>query len=234
MSELLKLNVNEHTEKKGQLTYLSWAWAWAKVLELDPLAEWEAIEYARADGTIAPCMYLPDGTVMVKTRVTLKGKTRYCTLPVMDNKNAALKNPDARKISDAIMRCMTKAISMHGLGLYIYAGEDLPESEAAETPAPAPTPEKKRTGVAQDVLDTTPALPPETTEQLDHLARIVKEDFDAYGAQAAFERIDAEKLDNVEKIYLSTKLDSTTRNKIKAYSIAFHSTKPNSTWRAGA
>ena len=69
---------------------------------------------------------------MVKTIVTIKGKTRSCQLPVMDNKNNAVKSPDARKISDAIMRCMTKAISMHGLGLYIYAGEDLPEQ--IETP----------------------------------------------------------------------------------------------------
>jgi hypothetical protein len=60
-------------------------------------------------------------------------------LPVMDHKNNALKSPDARKVSDAIMRCMTKAISMHGLGLYIYAGEDLPEGEEPERPAPKAT-----------------------------------------------------------------------------------------------
>jgi hypothetical protein len=68
-------------------------------------------------------------TAMVHTSVTIKGLRRECMLPVMDNKNNAVKLPDSRKISDAIMRCMTKAISMHGLGLYIYAGEDLPEPE---------------------------------------------------------------------------------------------------------
>lgn len=133
MSTLLAINVNEHTEKKGGLTYLSWAWAWAKVLEIDPDADWEAIEYAGPDGTMNPCMFLPDGSAMVKTTVTINGKAKRCTLPVMDHKNNAIKNPDARKISDAIMRCMTKAISMHGLGLYIYAGEDVPQVEAEES-----------------------------------------------------------------------------------------------------
>lgn len=135
MSELLKINVNEHTEKKNGLTYLSWAWAWAEVLKIDPDADWEAVEYVKyTDDPFKhpesiPCMILPDGSAMVKTRVTIKGKTKACLLPVMDHRNKAIKNPDAFAINTAIMRCMTKAISMHGLGLYIYAGEDLPESD---------------------------------------------------------------------------------------------------------
>jgi hypothetical protein len=123
MSELLKINVSAHTEKKGQLTYLSWAWAWAEVLKIDPAASWNVIEYAGL-----PCMILPDGSAMVRVYVTIKGDTKSCVLPVMDNRNNAIKNPDARKISDAIMRCLAKAVAMHGLGLYIYAGEDLPEA----------------------------------------------------------------------------------------------------------
>ena len=122
MSELLLVNVNEHTEKKGQLTYLSWAWAWAEVLKYDPLATWSAIEF---NGL--PFVVLPDNTAMVKTEVTIKGVTRSCWLPAMDNKNKAIQAPDAFQINTAIVRCMTKAIAMHGLGLYIYAGEDLPE-----------------------------------------------------------------------------------------------------------
>lgn len=132
--ELLTLNVNEHTERKGQLTYLSWAWAWAEVLKHDEAATWELVEYPNPDGTTSPCMWIGD-TAMVKTIVTINGKPRACQLPVMDNKNNAVKNPDARKISDAIMRCMTKAISMHGLGLYIYAGEDLPQDIETEEQA---------------------------------------------------------------------------------------------------
>lgn len=132
MSELLKINVNEHAEKKNGLTYLSWAWAWAEVLKIDPGARWHATEYSDERGCARPCMYLPDGSAMVKTEVTIKGETKVCLLPVMDHRNKAIKNPDAFAINTAIMRCMTKAISMHGLGLYIYAGEDLPEGEEPE------------------------------------------------------------------------------------------------------
>lgn len=134
MLELLSLNVNERTEKKNGLTYLSWAWAWAEVLKIDQAAEWEAVEYPMADGTLAPCMYMQNGTAMVKTKVTIKGKTRSCMLPVMDHRNKAIAQPDSFAVNTAIMRCMTKAISMHGLGLYIYAGEDLPQADTPESP----------------------------------------------------------------------------------------------------
>ena len=124
MSELLKLNVNDHVEKKNGLSYLSWAWAWAEVLKLDPQATWEAQE---RDGI--PCVLLPDGSALVKVAVTIKGHSKTCLLPVMNNRNQAIKNPDAFAINTAIVRCLTKCIAMHGLGLYIYAGEDLPESD---------------------------------------------------------------------------------------------------------
>ena len=127
MSELLKINVNDHTERKGNLTYLSWAWAWAEVLKIDPAASWVAHEWADR-----PAMFLPDGSAMVKVSVTVKGDTKLCVLPIMDNRNRAIQNPDAFAINTAIMRCLTKAIAMHGLGLYIYAGEDLPEAEKKE------------------------------------------------------------------------------------------------------
>jgi len=126
MSELLKINVNEHTEKKGQLTYLSWAWAWAEVLKIDPAATWEAHEF----GGMPVCV-MPDTTAMTKVSVTIKGDRKTCWLPVMDNRNKAIQGPDAFQINTAIMRCLAKAIAMHGLGLYIYAGEDLPEQDFA-------------------------------------------------------------------------------------------------------
>lgn len=129
MSELLKINVNDHVEKKNNLSYLSWAWAWAEVLKYDPAATWVVHQYG-PPGNEQPCMWIGD-TAMVHTSVTIKGLRRECLLPVMDNRNNAVKSPDARKISDAIMRCMTKAIAMHGLGLYIYAGEDLPQDDAS-------------------------------------------------------------------------------------------------------
>jgi hypothetical protein len=132
MSELLKINVNQHVEKKNGLTYLSWAWAWAEVLKIDPQARWEAHEW---NGL--PAMFLPDGSAMVKVSVTLKDDAKTCVLPVMDHRNKAIKNPDAFAINTATMRCLAKAISMHGLGLYIYAGEDLPEADTTQADAEA-------------------------------------------------------------------------------------------------
>jgi hypothetical protein len=127
MSELLKINVNDHVEKKGNLSYLSWAWAWAEVLKIDPGAQWTAHEWDNS-----PIMVLQNGTAMVKVSVEIKGDIKTCILPVMDNRNKAIVDPDAFAVNSAIMRCLTKAIAMHGLGLYIYAGEDLPESEKVE------------------------------------------------------------------------------------------------------
>lgn len=127
MSELLKINVNGHLEKKGNLSYLSWAWAWAEVLKIDPSARWTAHEWDNN-----PVMYLRNGTAMVKVSVEIKGDIKTCILPVMDNRNKAIVDPDAFAVNTAIMRCLAKAIAMHGLGLYIYAGEDLPEAEKAE------------------------------------------------------------------------------------------------------
>ena len=127
MSELLKINVNGHLEKKGNLSYLSWAWAWAEVLKVDSAARWTAHEWDNS-----PVMVLRNGTAMVKVSVEIKGDIKTCILPVMDNRNKAIVDPDAFAVNTAIMRCLAKAIAMHGLGLYIYAGEDLPEAEKAE------------------------------------------------------------------------------------------------------
>lgn len=131
MSDLLKINVNDHTEKKNGLTYLSWAWAWAEVLKIDPQATWQATEYG-PQGSEVPFMQLSDGSCMVRVSVSIKGHSKTCLLPVMNHRNQAIKNPDAFAVNTAIMRCLAKAISMHGLGLYIYAGEDLPEDDKPE------------------------------------------------------------------------------------------------------
>jgi hypothetical protein len=126
IENLLKTNVNEHTEKKNGLTYLSWAWAWAEALKADSSA-WYKIEMFGDK-----CYMDINGTAMVFVTVTMYGKPMTCQLPVMDYRNKAIPNPDAFAVNTAIMRCMTKALSLHGLGLYIYAGEDLPEGESDE------------------------------------------------------------------------------------------------------
>lgn len=123
VENLLKTNVNEHTEKKNNLTYLSWAWAWAEALKADNKATYKVEMF---DGK---CYMDINGTAMVWVTVTMFEKPMTCQLPVMNYKNQAIVNPDAFAVNTAIMRCMTKALSLHGLGLYIYAGEDLPEDE---------------------------------------------------------------------------------------------------------
>lgn len=116
--ELRKINVNENTEKKGRFTYLSWAWAVDQLLQLDPMATWEYKE---------PMKF--GDTMMVFCTVTAFGKNMTAQLPVMNNQNKSMINPDSFAVNTAMQRCLAKAIALHGLGLYIYAGEDLPEDE---------------------------------------------------------------------------------------------------------
>lgn len=124
---LNSINVNEHTEKKNGLTYLSWAWAWAKVKEHYPDATYTIYENAQG------LNYHTDGrTCWVKTGVTIEGVEHIEYLPVMDYRNASipLDKVTSFDVNKAIQRSLTKAVARHGLGLYIYAGEDLPESES--------------------------------------------------------------------------------------------------------
>ena len=124
VTDLLALNVNDHTEKKNNLTYLSWAWAWAETLKADQKATYKVEMFGDK------CYMDINGTAMVWVTVTVFDKPMTCQLPVMDHRNKAIPNPDAFQVNTAIMRCMTKALALHGLGLYIYAGEDIPEVEA--------------------------------------------------------------------------------------------------------
>jgi hypothetical protein len=127
IANLLKTNVNDHTEKKANLTYLSWAWAWAEAIKADPKATFKVEMFGDK------CFMDINGTAMVWVTVTIFDKPMTCQLPVMDHRNKAIQNPDAFQVNTSIMRCMTKALSLHGLGLYIYAGEDLPQGEEPQS-----------------------------------------------------------------------------------------------------
>lgn len=123
---LSAINVNEHVEKKGQLSYLSWTWAWQTLMDNYPESTVEYLEHKN----------YADNTFEIGCKVTVRegdsALTRECWLPVMDNRNNAVQSPNARQISDTRQRCLTKCIALHGLGLYIYAGEDLPEAKKEE------------------------------------------------------------------------------------------------------
>ena len=134
--ELNNINVNDKTEKKNGLTYLSWAWACGEVKKLHPDATYTVYEdeYGR--------FYHSDGrTCWVKTGVTVNGIEHIEYLPVMDYKNKSIPAEAVTSfdVNKAIQRSLTKACARHGLGLYIYAGEDLPENEE---PKEEPTPQK--------------------------------------------------------------------------------------------
>jgi hypothetical protein len=120
-TELNKINVSANIEKKGNLSYLSWTYAVETLLTNDPTATWEFSEPK----------YIGE-TVMVFCTVHAMGKSMTMHLPVMDNRNNAVKNPDSRKISDAMMRCLVKCIACFGIGLYIYSGEDVPHDTQEE------------------------------------------------------------------------------------------------------
>src|SRR6185295_999635 len=118
--KLAAINVNDKVEKKNKFSYLSWAWAVDKLLREDPTANW----------TYANPVTFPDGTMMVACTVTAFGIGRQMQLPVINHAHKPIATPNAFDITTSMQRCLVKAIALHGLGLYLYAGEDLPpESE---------------------------------------------------------------------------------------------------------
>ena len=120
------IDVSAKSEKKGMFTYLSWAWAVRELLRVAPDATWEVHEWGM-EGNRQPYMQTEAGC-FVKVSVTVNGVTREQVHPVLDNRNKPIKTPDAFQVNTSIQRCLAKAIALHGLGLYIFAGEDLPDN----------------------------------------------------------------------------------------------------------
>lgn len=156
--KLAMVDVSGHIEKKQNLSYLSWPFAVDQLMRHDPQANWEFH---------APEMY--GETMMISCTVTAFGKPIKMHLPVMDHRNQAVKNPDAFVVNKNMMRCLVKAIACHGLGISIYAGEDLPldedgnvvkpaqKAKAPAKPAPAPEHIEGKQGPWQLKVDVTPA-----------------------------------------------------------------------------
>lgn len=190
---LRAINVNAHTEKKNNLTYLSWAWAVDQLLMQDPAATWsygEPVQFGE--------------TLMVFCTVNAFGKSMTSQLPVMDYRNKAIPNPDSMAVNTAMQRCLAKAIALHGLGLYIFAGEDVPEDDKVQAPK-AITP----TAGAMENLDE------ESQQFIKDLAMDIIGDVagghieDAYGKTTT--------LLNEEKLAVWSLLDSKTRSTLKKH-----------------
>ena len=192
---LLKKNVNEHVEKKNGLSYLSWAWAWAEALKADPKA------FFRVEMFDCKCYMEINGTAMVFVTVTMFDKPMTCQLPVMDYRNKAIPNPDAFAVNTAIMRCMTKALALHGLGLYLYSGEDVPEEGRSVVITPT-----------QGAMDN---IPQEELQYLQEMAVDLIATCEQGDPKAAWERLEGENLDAEQKIALWTLLPSKVRAALK-------------------
>jgi hypothetical protein len=180
---LFEIDVAKYVEKKGQFDYLSWPYAVAQLRLADPQAQWEV---KRFDGL--PYL-ITDLGVFVEVAVTVQGVALSQIHPVLDAKNRPILAPTSFDINTSIQRCLVKAIALHGLGLSIYAGEDLPLAEA-EAPAPVkvasfPPPAEKKTGDA-----ITPA-------QVRYIERLIEESGTA--RQKVLDYFGIERLEDIAK-----------------------------------
>ena len=205
-ADLRQINVNSHIEKKNGLSYLSWAWAVDQLLQLDEEACWEYGE-PRQFGT----------SLMVFCTVKAFGKHRTAQLPVMDYHNRAIPNPDAFSVNTAMQRCLAKAISLHGIGLYIYGGEDIPmpeikeAKEVKESSLIITEPKDKITPIA-GALDHFSLEEKDLLQTIaDKVTALVKDKELLEATQIC------ESLTNDEKVGLWSLLDSKTRGALKKY-----------------
>jgi len=196
-AEIRKVNVNEHIEQKNGLNYLSWAWAVDQLLQLDSAATWSYGEPVRFGDTL-----------MVFCTVKAFGKEMTAQLPVMDYRNKAIANPDAMSVNTAMQRCLAKAIALHGLGLYIYTGEDLPQEDVVEKTKVEPP--------KQSIIPTAGAMDNMDEEQklfIDDCAKNITAHFEANDNFNMLQ--DYNSLDNEEKVAVWSLLGSKVRSTIK-------------------
>ena len=172
--ELSKIDVNKHVEKKGQFSYLSWPFAVSQLRQFDPTATWRV---ERFDGL--PYL-MTDLGVFVEVAVCVKGIALSQIHPVLDSKNRPILAPNSFDINTSIQRCLVKAIALHGLGLYLYSGEDLPlagdEPKADDKPVVVPI-AAPTTPPAPATITTlpTPRGDTITPAQVNYINRLIKE-----------------------------------------------------------
>ena len=210
-AQIRKINLNTHIEKKNGLSYLSWAWAVDQLLMLDSEASWEYGEPRRFGKTL-----------MVFCTVTAFGKRRTAQLPVMDFYNRAISNPDAYQVNTAMQRCLAKAISLHGIGLYIYAGEDVPQDIQMEDEIQAISKESK---IDQPVLPPQNKITPiagamdSFTKDEQDLLNLIAENLTHLTETEELEEANHiyQSLSNEEKTAVWSLMASKTRSTIKKY-----------------
>lgn len=204
--QLSEINVNDHVEQKGRFKYLSWTWAVSELRKACPTATWEVIKFNGLPYCETKTGYF------VEVAVTVEGITLSQIHPVLDNSNKTIPVPSAFQINTSIQRCLVKAIALHGLGLYIYAGEDLPDADKdnVETDKPAsPFLAVNLPASPYDPLDE------ESTKFIDELSIEIADLHKSGMIDEAFNK--SSNLDPAEKSYLWTLLDSKVRSALKAH-----------------
>lgn len=210
---LLAINVDEHIEKKNNLSYLSWAWAWIEALKADPAASYVIgmFEEHGPNGQKKTVPYMSiNGTAMVSVTATLFGKPMTCLLPVMDYKNKAIPNPDAFAVNTAIMRCLVKALALHGLGMKLYAGEDIPKKDEQSGKKGTGPIHSPRDGIGEDLEE-------DVKSHLTDLALHIRELVEAGEVEEAVKVLEDEKMDSEQKTYAWNQMPAHVRSKIKNF-----------------
>lgn len=174
-AEMAKINVTAHVEKKGQFSYLSWPFAVTELGKIDPTATWEVRRFDGMPYCKTDCGYF------VEVAVTCKGVIKSQIHPVLDSRNKPIQAPTAFDINTSIQRCLVKAIALHGLGLYIYAGEDLPDGEPPKDDKP-----KSSKSVAQNCWDE---LREDQKKEVQTVADCVIAEFENKGASASLDML---------------------------------------------
>ncbi|MBK9160409.1 MAG: DUF1071 domain-containing protein [Nitrosomonadales bacterium] len=207
-AELAKINVNEHIERKGQFSYLSWPFAVAQLRQFDATATWEV---KRFDGL----PYLATDTgCYVEVSVTVRSITLSQIHPVLDSKNRPLLTPSAFDINTSIQRCLVKAIALHGLGLYIYAGEDLPDEQNDPKTPSQPSPSSPTVRQFQKPKAVSDSTEPLTVNQLRFIKKLISETGTDEEQLLGFFGFDA--LENIPKVEVNRVLKMLEGNRKEA------------------
>ena len=199
--KLAAIDVSQHIEKKQNLSYLSWAWALDQLMRHDPQSNWTFNEPTKFGETM-----------MVSCTVTAFGKPITMHLPVMDHRNQAIKNPDAFQVNKNMMRCLVKAIACHGLGLYIYAGEDLPSENDAPIKSTVMALPASSKSITKSVWDE---LEPDEQNALQAIADEAIAIFTGNGPADTLAFLHSQGLNTDEKVALFSRFDSKMRSALK-------------------
>lgn len=193
-TELNAVDVSKHVEKKGGFSYLSWPYAISELRKRHPAATWEVVRF---NGL--PFLHT-DAGVFVEVAVTVEGVKLSQIHPVLDGRNKPVLNPDAFQINTSLQRALVKAIALHGLGLFIYAGEDLPEVPASSK------------SVTADEWDK---LTSDAQKWLQGIVDSVRAEFEAKGPAAALVVLEEQNLEAGHKIAAWGRFDSKERAAMK-------------------